>query len=192
MGFVFVVLGKQQLFTESTLTAVLPLFTRRDLKTFYLTARLWLIVLLANLAGTWLFAALLMVRSIFPPDVTGELHAIAGGTLHHPFWSTFLRAVLAGWLIALMVWILPSTRSARLLTIILITYVVALGGFMHVVAASSEVAYAVLSGMTGVGNYFVSFFLPTVLGNIVGGVTLVSLLNHGSIAPEIEGKKKSR
>jgi formate/nitrite transporter FocA (FNT family) len=183
IGFVFVVLGRQQLFTESTLTAVLPLFTRRDLKTLYLTGRLWLIVLLVNLAGTWLFAALLLVRAIFPPDVTLALHGIARSSLHHPFWITFLRAVLAGWLIALMVWILPSTRSARLLTIILITYVVALGGFVHVVAGSTEVAYAVFTGMTSLSSYFGSFLLPTVLGNIVGGVTLVSLLNHGSIAP---------
>jgi formate/nitrite transporter FocA (FNT family) len=190
IGFVFVVLGRQQLFTESTLTAVLPLFTRLDLKTLYLTARLWLIVLAVNLVGTWLFAALLMAGPIFPPDVTAALHTIAAKPLDHPFWITFLRAVLAGWLIALMVWILPSTRSARLLTIILITYVVALGGFMHVVASSSEVAYAVLSGMTSLGSYFTSFLFPTVLGNIVGGVTLVAMLNHGSIQPEIKGKRK--
>jgi formate/nitrite transporter FocA (FNT family) len=190
IGFVFVVLGRQQLFTESTLTAVLPFFARRDLKTLYLTMRLWLIVLVVNLAGTWLFAAMLMVGRIFPPDVTMALHAIAGKVIHHPFWITFLRAVLAGWLIALMVWILPSTRSARLLTIIVITYVVALGGFVHVVATSSEVAYAVLSGMTSLGSYFTSFVIPTVLGNIVGGVALVALLNHGSIEPEIDGKRK--
>ena len=190
IGFVFVVLGRQQLFTESTLTAILPLFTRRDLKTLYLTARLWAIVLVVNLVGTWLFAALLMAGPIFPPEVTGGLRAIAGRMLNQPFWITFLRAVLAGWLIALMVWILPSTRSARLLTIILITYVVALGGFVHVVATSSEFAYAVLTRLTSFGSYFTSFLFPTVLGNIVGGVTLVSLLNHGSIAPEIEEKGK--
>lgn len=190
IGFVFVVLGRQQLFTESTLTAVLPLFTRRDLKTLWLTARLWLIVLLVNIAGTWLFAAMLLAGPIFPPDVASAFHEIAGKTLHHPFWVTFLRAVLAGWLIALMVWILPSTRSARLLTIIVITYVVALGGFVHVVATSGEVAYAVLSGMTSLGGYFYGFFFPTVLGNIVGGVTLVALLNHGSVEPEMEGKRK--
>jgi formate/nitrite transporter FocA (FNT family) len=191
IGFVFVVLGRQQLFTESTLTAVLPLFTNRDLKTLYLTGRLWLIVLSVNLVGTWLFAAMLTVGPIFPADVTLALHGVAAKVLHQPFWITFLRAVLAGWLIALMVWILPSTRSARLLTIILITYVVALGGFVHVVATSSEVAYAVLTGMTSLGSYFYAFFFPTVLGNIVGGVTLVSLLNHGSIEPEIEGKNKN-
>ena len=72
----------------------------------------------------------------------------------------------------------------------MITYVVALGGFVHVVATSGEVAYAVLSGMTSLGGYFYGFFFPTVLGNIVGGVTLVALLNHGSVEPEMEGKRK--
>jgi formate/nitrite transporter FocA (FNT family) len=191
IGFVFVVLGRQQLFTESTLTAVLPLFTQLDLHKLYLTARLWLIVLVVNLIGTWLFAMLLTVKPIFPPHVTEALHVLAGGTLGQPFWIIFLRAVMAGWLIALMVWILPSAQSARLLTIILITYVVGLGGFVHVVAGSTEFAYAVLTGQTNPGSYFTVFLFPTLLGNIAGGVTLVTLLNHGSIAPEIGDKEKS-
>jgi formate/nitrite transporter FocA (FNT family) len=142
-------------------------------------------VLLVNLVGTWPFAALLMVRAIFPPDVTAELHAIAGGTLHHPFWITFLRAVLAGWLIALMVWILPSARSARLLTVLLVTYVVALGHLSHVVAGSSEAAFAVFSGAATIGQYFTTFLVPTLVGNIIGGTLMVTVLNHGSVAPEI-------
>ena len=190
IGFVIVVLGRQQLFTESTLTAVLPLFTRPDLKTLLLTLRLWGIVLTVNLAGTWLFAALLLVKPVFSPDLTPTLQALAMAGLHQPFWITVLRGVLSGWLIALMVWILPSAQSARLLTILLITYVVGLARLNHIVAGSTESAYAVLSGISTLPDYFTGFAIPTALGNIVGGVTLVSLLNHGSIAPEIHGNKK--
>ena len=190
VGFVFTVLGRQQLFTETTLTAVLPLFTRRDLATLFLTSRLWAIVLTVNLLGTWLFALMLLLKSIVAPPVTLQLQTLAGSAIHYSFAETFLKAIVAGWLIALMVWILPSTRSARLLTIIIITYIVALGGFVHIVAGSTEFAYAVLSGMTSVGRYFTGFLVPTLLGNVVGGVALVSMLNHGSIAPEIGKRRK--
>ncbi len=189
VGFAIVVLGRQQLFTESTLTAVLPVFTSRDLKTLLLMLRLWLIVLVVNLMGTWLFAALLMVKTVFSPEVTHSLQTLALLPISSPFWITVTKSVLAGWLIALMVWILPSALSGRLLTIIVITYVVALGDLSHVIAGSTEAAYAVLSGFETLPGYFLSFLIPTLLGNIIGGVALVSLLNHGSIAPEIQANK---
>lgn len=191
IGFIFVVLGRQQLFTESTLTAVLPLFTHCDGKTLYAVARLWAIVLTINLIGTWIFAAALMVKPAFTPEVTHSLQVLALAPLSSPFWITVLKSILAGWLIALMVWILPSAQSARLLTILIITYVVALGQLSHIVAGSTEAAYAVMSGLASFWNYIFAFLIPTLLGNVIGGVTLVSLLNHGSIAPEIKGKKKA-
>jgi formate/nitrite transporter FocA (FNT family) len=187
LGFVIVVLGRQQLFTESTLTAVLPLLTNRDWKTLLLTMRLWGIVLTVNLTGTWLFAGLLQVAPVFSTETTGAMHEIARAALHQPFWVMLIRGGMAGWLIALMVWILPSAQSARLLTIILITYIVGLAQLTHIVAGSTEIAYAVLAGFATWKDYFVGFALPTLIGNTLGGVTLVSLLNHGSIAPEIHG-----
>ena len=189
IGFIFVVLGRQQLFTESTLTAVLPVFTQRDLKTLYAAARLWLIVLVVNLLGTWVFASVLQVKSLFPPEVGHSLQFLAQSSLNHFFWITMLKAIFAGWLIALMVWILPSAQSARLLTILIITYVVGLSGLPHIVAGSTEAAYAVLSGFSTIGSYLFYFLVPTLIGNTIGGVALVSLLNHGSIAPEIKGRK---
>ncbi|HEY0256314.1 MAG TPA: formate/nitrite transporter family protein [Candidatus Methylacidiphilales bacterium] len=188
VGFVIVVLGRQQLFTESTLTAVLPLFTERDFKTLLLTLRLWGIVVAVNLIGTWLFAALLMIKGIFPSEVSVQLQALAQAGLHQPFLIMLIRGVLSGWLIALMVWTLPSAQSARLLTIVLITYVVGLAELSHIVAGSTEVAYAVLSGYATFQDYFIGFVAPVLIGNTIGGVTLVSLLNHGSIAPEIHQK----
>jgi formate/nitrite transporter FocA (FNT family) len=188
IGFVFVVLGRQQLFTESTLTAVLPVITRRDLKTLFLAGRLWVIVLTVNLIGTWIFASMLQVPGLFSPEVTQSLQEIARQAIHHEFGITLLKAVLAGWLIALMVWILPSAQSARLLTILLITWVVALAQLSHIVAGSTEAAFGVLSGFASLGDYFGYFVAPTLLGNIIGGVALVSLLNHGSVVEEMKGK----
>ncbi|RFU44370.1 formate/nitrite transporter family protein [Paraburkholderia sp. DHOC27] len=185
VGFVIVILGKQQLFTESTLSAVLPVLTRRDLRTFARTARLWALVLLANIAGTFVYAALLQIPGVFPDDVVKALGALARQPYSGGFTVTVVRAMFAGWLIALMVWLLPSARSARLITILLITYVVGISKLSHIIAGSVEAAYAVMNGSASVMDYLLAFFAPTLLGNMVGGISLVAIINHGSIAAEI-------
>jgi formate/nitrite transporter FocA (FNT family) len=186
LGFVIVVLGRQQLFTESTLTAVLPVLTNRDGPTFGAMLRLWGLVLAANLVGTWAFAAVLTLPDLFRPEVVAALQATAAEALGEPFLTTFVRAVFAGWLIALMVWLLPSARSAQVLIIGVMTYAVALGRLSHIIAGSSEAAYAVLTGAAPWGAYLSVFAAPTLLGNIVGGVSLVALLNHAPLREELD------
>jgi len=187
VGFIIVVLGRQQLFTENTLTAILPVVTRRDAKTLVSAARLWAVVLIANLVGTWIFAAIIHVPQVFSPDVTTAFQGIAQEAIPPLFFATMVKAFFAGWLIALMVWILPSAQSARLITILIITYVVSLAHLSHIVAGSAEAAYAVLSGSASFGAYLMGFLVPTLIGNIIGGVLVVTILNHGSIAPEMDG-----
>ena len=119
------ILGRQQLFTESTLTAVLPLMVRRDRATLLSVLRIWSIVLASNLAGTIVFAFLISPEHLFDPSVRQALVSTGRQILAGPVLFGILKAIFAGWLIALMVWLLPSARSARLLVIILLTYVVA-------------------------------------------------------------------
>jgi len=186
VGFIIVVLGRQQLFTENTLTAVLPVLTRRDMKTFWSAARLWGIVLASNIAGTWIFAAIIHAPQVFPADISNAFQNVAIEAIPPVFYATLVKAFLAGWLIALMVWILPAAQSARIFVILIITYVVSLAHLSHIVAGSTEAAYDVLSGGATFWQYCSLFLIPTLLGNILGGVLLVTILNHGSIAPEIE------
>lgn len=188
IGFMICILGRQQLFTENTLTAVLPFIAKRDGETLFNVARLWVIVLITNLVGTWIFAAIIHVPNVFAPDVTQALQSLAKDSVPPMFFATLVRAFFAGWLIALLVWVLPSAQSARLLTILIFTYVVALAHLSHIVAGSAEAAYDVLSGGTTLGGYFGSFLAPTLTGNILGGVVMVTVLNHGAIAPEMDGK----
>lgn len=188
VGFIIVVLGRQQLFTESTLTVVLPVLTRRSLSVVAIALRLWVIVLFANLAGTWIFAGVLAMPSSLSQKLAPVLDQLAQAPYESAFGSTTLRAVLAGWLIALMVWLLPSARSAAVLIVALLTYVVAVCGLSHVIAGSVEAAYAVLRGHQVVQDYLLRFLAPTLLGNVVGGIALVGLLNHASIAPEMTGR----
>jgi formate/nitrite transporter FocA (FNT family) len=187
LGFVIVVLGRQQLFTESTLTAVLPVLAERKLGTLWKTIKLWNIVFAANILGTWIFAATLAYGHPLPADTTPSLHELAVTAIGDSFWHTLLRAVFAGWLIALMVWLLPSSRSARLLVIVVLSWAVAMGKFSHVIAGSAEGAYAVLTGAGDVGQYLVAFLIPTLIGNTIGGVSLVGLLNHAPVAEKVTG-----
>lgn len=187
IGFVIVVLGRQQLFTENTLTPILPLLHNRDGATLLNVLRLWLVVLAANVLGTWMVAALLSHTAILSPQVANIAIQLARETVTSDFGDTFVKAVFAGWLIALMVWLLPAAESARVWIILIITYVVALCGFSHIIAGSVDCAYLVLKGQAGVDAYAMRFFLPTLVGNIVGGVALVAVLNYGQVAAEIEG-----
>jgi formate-nitrite transporter family protein len=185
LGFVIVVLGRQELFTESTLTAVLPLLVRRDWGTWLSLLRFWAVVLAANLFGTLIFARLLAINGLFSDNLRNALQEIGRVAVSGPLWPTATKAIFAGWLIALMIWLLPSARSARLLVIMLLTYVVALGGFSHVIAGSVEAFYAMFTGQASVYDYLTGFFAPTILGNTIGGVALVALLNHAPLVSEV-------
>ena len=186
MGFLIVILGRQQLFTETTVTAMLPLLIRRDGETFVAVLRFWAVVLVANLAGALAFAALISPPGLFPDPVYQSLIETGREAVSGAFLPTMMRAVLAGWLIALMVWILPSARSARMFIILVLTYVVALGRFSHTVAGAIDAGFLVFSGHGTVRAFLLSFLAPTLLGNAIGGIALVALLNHAPLATKLQ------
>ena len=187
VGFLIVILGRQELFTETTLTAVLPLLVRRDRATLYALIRFWAIVLVANWAGTLIFAALIAPRGVFPEAVYQSLIDLGRETVDGSFGPTFLKSIFAGWLVALMVWLLPSARSARMFVIIFLSYIVAIGRFSHVIAGSVDSAFVLFSGSGSLRDYFVGFMIPTLVGNTIGGVALVALLNHAPLVTELRG-----
>ncbi|HVF68429.1 MAG TPA: formate/nitrite transporter family protein [Pyrinomonadaceae bacterium] len=182
-GFLIIVLGRHQLFTENTLTAVLPMLQRKDAKTFVNMLRLWAVVLLANVAGAFIFAFTVSHTELFEPDVRNAFVEIAREPLKSWWALALLKGVFAGWLIAMMVWMLPAAESARFFVVVVMTYLVALGGFAHVVAGSVEVFYAALAGAASWGDAF-RWMLPTLAGNILGGTTLVAALGHAQVAGE--------
>ncbi len=181
VGFLIVILGRQQLFTENTLTVVLPALLHKNWEAVLRVARLWSVVLTANLLGTFLFAYCIGHTAIFDEQVKQSLQAI--GSVHSSAGSgiVFVRAIFAGWLIALMVWLLPGAESARVGIIIILTYLVGLGGFNHVVAGSTTMFYLIVIKSLSWGTYITAFFFPTLLGNIVGGVSLVAALGHAQV-----------
>ena len=186
LGFLIVILGRQQLFTESTLTAVLPVLYRRNGGTLAKMLRLWAIVFVANIAGTLLFAWVAAHGHVFKPPVQHEFVQLGRHAMENGFIVTVLKAMLAGWLIATLVWLLPAAGSAKLLIIVVITYIVGVASLPHIIAGSSEASFAVMAGAAGWGDYFLSFLVPTLIGNTIGGVLLVAVLNHAQVSSELE------
>lgn len=184
-GFLIVVLGRQQLFTENTLTPILPLLHNRNAHTLFRVLRLWALVIAANIVATWLIAAVLARTDVFSPTVKDAFADIASHSIEGTFSVTVLKGVFAGWLIALMVWLLPSAGSLRPIIIILIAYIVGIGGLAHIIAGSVDAAYLVAAGDAGLSDYVSRFFVPTLIGNTAGGVALVAVLNYGQVAPEL-------
>jgi formate/nitrite transporter FocA (FNT family) len=181
IGFLIVILGRQQLFTENTLTAVLPLLREKNVQTLGRVARLWAVVLCANLLGALAFAWVIATTRLLDPDVHIALGRIADVSYSADFGTTMIGAIFAGWLIALIVWLLPFAETARVGVIIIITYMIGLGHFPHIIAGSVEALYAVMTGAATWATYVGGYFVPTLLGNIIGGVSLVAAINHAQV-----------
>jgi len=188
VGFLIVILGRQQLFTEQTLTAMLSLFSadRRE-GTLGNVARLWAVVLAANLIGTALFAAAAAWTPAFTSEVRSALAHIGHEALNPGFAAIFVRGIYAGFLIATMVWLLPGSGESRLWIVIVIAWVVGIASLAHVIAGSAETLYVVFRGERALTDYTLNFLLPALAGNSIGGVALVAAIAHAQHAPEPEG-----
>lgn len=178
VGFVIVILGSQQLFTENTLTPIVPLLSHRTMERLRNVLRLWGAVLVTNLIGALLFALVLAKLQVVDTEAHSALAEISARAMREGFWVTMLHAVYAGWLIAVMVWMLPAAKPQELWVVVIMTYLVGLGGFAHIIAGATEVFYAGFRGLAGWGAILLGYLLPTLVGNVLGGVTIVAALNH--------------
>jgi len=183
LGFLFVTMGRQQLFTETTLTVMLPVLHKthrvRDV------ARYWAIVFAANIVATLLFAAAVTIPHLFKPEAVHAFTELGVKAAAPGFLTVLGKAVFAGWLIALMVWLMPAAASAKFVVIILVTWLISVAQFSHVIAGAIETAFAAMQGAIGWDAYLIGFLLPALIGNSIGGVVFVALLNHAQVKEEI-------
>ena len=181
-GFLIVILGSQQLFTENTLLPIVPLLARRTREIFGKVLILWGVVLVTNLIAASGFAYVAARTNAFQPEVREAFAEIGARALAGSFGTMFIRAIFAGWIIALMVWMLPAAQSARIWVIILLSWLIGVGHFAHIIVGTVEVMYLVWTDVVTLGDYFTRFMIPALLGNIIGGVVLVALVNHQQAA----------
>ncbi|HEY1582194.1 MAG TPA: formate/nitrite transporter family protein [Chthoniobacterales bacterium] len=187
VGFLMVVLGRQQLFTENTLTVILPLLRKPKLEVFLNVGRLWSIVLVCNLAGALAMGWMLGNTAMVSSEVHHAMQDLAQASLHFGFGSLLLRGIFAGFLIALMVWLLPFAETARVWVIIIITYIVGIAEFAHVIVGSVDAFYLVGLGQKTVLDYF-AYMVPVLIGNIIGGSSIVAAIAHAQYIGGGEGK----
>jgi formate/nitrite transporter FocA (FNT family) len=182
-GFLFVTMGRQQLFTETTLTVMLPLLhgTHKAGE----IVRYWVVVFAANIVGTLLFAAAATIPQLFQPDAVHAFTALGVKAVGPGFLAVFTKGIVAGWLIALMVWLMPAAASARIFVIVAVTWLIAAAGLSHVIAGSLEAGFAAMTGAIGWGDYLLGFLIPAFIGNSLGGIVFVALLNHAQVKEEI-------
>ena len=185
IGFIMAVLSRQQLFTESTITAVLPVAAEVTGSNVLRMTRLWAIVLAANLAGT-LFAALFCT---FTPAISGDVYNgmlnISRDLLAYGWWEMVFRAIAAGFLMAAMVWLMPGAEGSQLQVITLMTWLIAVGGFTHIVAGSMESYLLVFSGEWVWWRMLTDFMVPVLIGNMIGGTALFALIAYAQVMDEI-------
>jgi formate/nitrite transporter FocA (FNT family) len=184
LGFILVIIGRSQLFTENTLEPVIPVLDHPTAEKLAKMLRLWGLVLVGNMLGAAVFALLFAHTTVVAAEVAAQMREMSVKTLEGAFGSQFYHAIFAGWLIALTAWLVSATSStgAQIALIWLTTAPIAALEFRHSIAGSVEAFFAASSGLTTWLTAVGGFTVPAILGNIVGGVLFVAMLNHGQVS----------
>ncbi|HAT2217388.1 TPA: formate/nitrite transporter family protein [Citrobacter freundii] len=189
-GFIIVIMARQQLFTENTVTAVLPVMQNPTLGNFGLLMRLWSVVLLGNIIGTGVATWAFEHMPIFDEETRDAFVKIGMDVMKNTPVEMFSNAIISGWLIATMVWMFPAAGAAKIVVIILMTWLIALGDTTHIVVGSVEILYLVFNGTLHWSDFFWPFALPTLAGNICGGTFIFALMSHAQIRNDMSNKRK--
>ncbi|TMV95000.1 formate/nitrite transporter family protein [Thioclava sp. BHET1] len=185
VGFMVVIFGRMQLFTENTITTVLPVVADRSLTCLIKMIRLWCIVLCANIVGTTIASGFLLLPHIIPSDLVESLLAVARHATEGTAGQNFFRAMPAGLLIAALVWIMPAAQGSSFFVLLVVTWLLAAAGFAHVIAGSVEAGLLVWHGDIALSDAVFRYFLPVLAGNVVGGTAVFTLLTWGQVKNEV-------
>jgi formate/nitrite transporter FocA (FNT family) len=181
LGFLIVILGRSELFTENTTLAILPLLSRQT--TLAKVARLWGLVYAGNLAGVITFALVAswlgVALGLFD---AGDLRELSSHLVDYDAGVIFVSAIGAGWIMGLVSWLVTAARetTAQILIIVIVTGTIAFLGLHHSIAGSIEVLFGVFGADLAAGEW-VRFLVISTMGNAIGGTVLVALLKFGHI-----------
>jgi len=179
-GFVIVIMARQQLFTENTLTVVLPLISAPSWHKLGLMLRLWAVVFVANIVGIALFALAVAKLPLFPPTLDDAIAALGTTLMSYSVPQMFVKAVAGGWIIATMVWLMPAAAT-RLWIIVGLTWLIAAASLVHAIGSAGEVFYLVFAGRLPWPEVFWHYLGPVLAGNIVGGTLIFTLISHAQV-----------
>ncbi|HEX2865711.1 MAG TPA: formate/nitrite transporter family protein [Ignavibacteriales bacterium] len=176
VGFIFVILGRSELFTEHTTLAILPVLD--GISGIKQLLRLWFYVYFSNIVGGAVFSFILsyfadgshIVKAWALQEISAEM---ISGSWH----ESFVSAMLAGWLMGLLAWLVAAARDtiSQLFLIWVITASIGIAGLHHCIAGNVEVLAGLLTEGFSLQSYL-KFIIPATLGNIVGGAVFVGVL----------------
>lgn len=190
VGFLIVILGRMQLFTENPITTIIPLLSEFSWLRLYEVIRLWSTVFFFNILGTAIAAAFYSSPYTLTPEIEAAMHDVAVKVMTLSPVENILRGIPAGIIIASIVWISPQTKYFKFVMIMFLVYFIALGDFAHVVVGSCEMAYVVLANNASFFDYFFRFLIPCGLGNVIGGTLIFTLLVYYQVAKELKMERK--
>jgi formate/nitrite transporter FocA (FNT family) len=177
IGYIFVILGRSELFTEHTTQAVLPVLNgQASLRSL---GRLWVIVYIANLIGGAVFAAIASLigpaMRVIEPTAFAE---IAKPLIGHPWWTTMLGGLLAGWMMGLLTWLVTAGRDtiSQVVCVWIVTFAIGFTHLPHSIAGSVEILTALFAGQGVHWGELGHFLVWATLGNALGGAVFVALL----------------
>lgn len=182
VGFIFVIIGRSELFTEHTALATLPVLNGNA--SLSGLVRLWGVVYVANLLGATIFAAF---AALIGPGLNAIEPAAFGWIAHHlvdhQWWVILLSAVLAGWMMGLLSWLVAAGRDtmSQIVLVWLVTTAIGLGKLHHSIVGTVEVLAAVFSQQNVTLADFGHFLLWATLGNSIGGVVFVALIKYSHV-----------
>jgi formate/nitrite transporter FocA (FNT family) len=185
VGFLIVVLARQQLFTENTITVVLPLIADFTWPKLRCLGRMWSVVFAANMTGTLIAALFCSFTPVLEPELRRAMIEISRQMMENGWAAMFFKGISAGFLIAAMVWLIPSAEGAQFQVITMATYLIAVGSFTHIVAGSVEAFMLVVNGDIGLWHMVADFTVPVLLGNIIGGTALFAVISYAQVMNEM-------
>jgi formate-nitrite transporter family protein len=183
IGYVAVIIGRSQFFTENTLYPVM--LTMRKSEFLGRTSRLWAIVFSMNIAGAFVFAMLAVLTGALDETVQSELVANGVKYTDGSFVDTFWSAVIVGFLLATVAWLVEGcdTVTGRVAVIWALTFFISLASLDHCVATTVTAFCSLLDGELALGDTL-GWLAPTFLGNVLGGVVIVASINYGQVREE--------
>ncbi|UII19229.1 formate/nitrite transporter family protein [Fulvivirga ligni] len=189
VGFIFVVIGRSELFTEHTTLAVIPVLQKEtNVKSLL---KLWSIVYLGNLLGGYIMAGILALQGPSMEIISVDaFYHIAHKLVKYDWLIITGSSILAGWLMGQLSWLVTSSQEtiSRMIMVVLITALIGVGGLHHSIVGSIEVFAGVLTSNEVSWFDYMHFQFFTTIGNIIGGVVFVSVIKFSAIRFSKQGK----
>ncbi|QLD90053.1 formate/nitrite transporter family protein [Natronomonas salina] len=178
LGFVYIILGGYQLYTENTLPPVALVLER--LASVPALLHTWVVVLVGNFAGGAFGALVLAYTGVFEPATVATAVELSEKGLHKGWWDLFFKGGFAGLIVAGVVWLDYAARDTitRFVLVYVAFLLIPLGDLFHVVVSFTELMYLVFLGEAALLPGLTGFVLPVLLGNTIGGVLLVTVVNY--------------